>query len=117
MKIISGILILLTVYLNVKHGWTGITNRVSPEEAKMFADLGISRTIGVIIGVATLAVVALILFPQTFFAGNLLNAVLILFIIAMASKAGNIRLALIEISFLLIPLLMIYLKHPLAKIN
>ena len=117
MKIISGILILLTAYLNIKHGWSGITNRVSPEEAKMFADLGISRTIGSIIGVAMLAVVALILFPQTFFAGNLLNAALILFIIAMALKAGNIKLALIEIPFLLMPLLLIYLKHPLAKIN
>ena len=85
MKIISGILV-LTVYLNIKHGWNGLTNRVSPEEAKQFADLGINRTNGLIIGVATLTVVPLILFPLTFFAGNLLNAVLILFIIAMASK-------------------------------
>ena len=88
MKIISGILILHTTYLNIRHGWSGITNRVGTKEAKMFADLGISRTI---IGVVTLAVVALILFPQTFFAGNLLNAALTLFIIAMALKAGNIN--------------------------
>ncbi len=115
MKIISGILIILTIYLNAKHGWSALTNNVSPEEAKMFSDLGINRTMGQITGILLLSVVALILFPQTFFAGNFLNAVLILFLIALALKTGNVKLALIEIPFLLMPISMIYLGYPLRN--
>ena len=116
MKIISGILILITIFLNVKHGWSGLTNKISPEESTMFADLGINRTMGIIIAVLTLvAAVLLILFPQTFFVGNLLNATIILSILALALKNGNIKLALIEIPFLLMPLIMIYLRHPFKE--
>jgi hypothetical protein len=117
MKIISGMLVVLTVYLNTKHGWSALTNSMSPEEAKMFAALGLSRTTGRVLGIAMLVSVALILIPQTFFAGNLLSATVIFFIIALALKTGNVKLALIEIPFLLIPLIMIYLKHPLQKLN
>ena len=112
MKVISGILILITVFLNVKHSWGGLTNNVTPEESKMFADLGINRTVGIIIAVFTLIAAVLILFPQTFFTGNLLNAAIILSILALSLKTGNIKLALIEIPFLLMPLVMIYLGHP-----
>ncbi|MDQ2718770.1 MAG: hypothetical protein M3Z26_03250 [Bacteroidota bacterium] len=115
MKIISGILILITVFLNVKHGWSGLTNSVTPEESKMFADLGINRSMGIIIAVLTLVAAVLILFPQTFFIGNLINAAIILSVLALALKTGNIKLALIEIPFLLMPLVMIYLGHPFKK--
>lgn len=115
MKIISGILIVITVFFNVKHGWAGLTNRVSPEQSKMFTDLGINRLLGIIIGVLTLSVAVLILFPKTFFAGNLINALLILLIMALALNTGNLKLTFIEIPFLLIPLLLIYLGYPLKK--
>ncbi len=62
-----------------------------------------------------LLVAGLLLFPPTFFAGNLLNAAAILLIIAYALKAGNLKTALLEVPFLLLPLLLIWLKHPLAK--
>lgn len=113
--LLSSILIIVTVLLNVKHGWSGLTNSVSPEESKMFADLGINRTMGIIIAVLTLVAAVLILFPQTFFIGNLLNAAILLSILALALKTGNIKLALIEIPFLLMPLVMIYLGHPFKK--
>ncbi len=116
MKIISGILIVITVFFNVKHGWAGLTNKVSPEQSKMFTDLGINRPLGIIIGVLTLAVVLLILFPKTFFVGNLINASLILLIMALALNTGNLKFALIEIPFLLIPLLLIYLGHPMKNL-
>jgi len=115
--LLSSILILVTVFLNVKHGWSGLTNRVSPEESKMFADLGINRTMGIILAILTIAAAVLILFPQTFFVGNFLNAAIILFILILALKTENIKLALIEIPFLLMPLVMIYLGHPLKKIK
>lgn len=115
MKIISGILIVVTVFFNVKHGWAGLTNKVSPEQSKMFADIGIDRPLGIIIGLLTLAVAVLVLFPKTFFAGNLINASLILLIMALALNKGNVKLTLIEIPFLILPLLLIYLGHPLKK--
>lgn len=115
MKVVSGILILITVYLNIKHGWSGLMNKMSPEEAKMFASLGLETAMIKAISILSLAIAVMILFPQTFFAGNLANAAVILLIMALALKAGNLRTALIEIPFLLIPLVMIYLGHPFKK--
>lgn len=43
MKIISGILILITAFLSFKHGWAAITNNASPEEAEMFTQIGITK--------------------------------------------------------------------------
>jgi hypothetical protein len=113
MKIISGILILVTAYLSFKHGWAGITMKA--ESAEMFADLKISKTMLYVISVLSLAVGVLVLFPQTFFAANLINAGTILLIMALALRVGNIKIALIEIPFLLIPLVLIYLGHPFRR--
>jgi hypothetical protein len=110
MKIISGILILVTVYLNAKHGWSGVSNSMSPGEIKMMTDIGIEKNWFLPIGI-----VSFVLFPQTFFIGNVLNAMVILLIMAMSLKAGVTKTALIEIPFLLMPLVMIYLGHPLKK--
>jgi hypothetical protein len=113
MKILGGVLILITAFLSFKHGWEGLTNK--PETVNMLAELGIGEIGGKVMSVITLAVGLLILFPQTFFAGNLLNAAVILLIMALALKTGNLKTALIEIPFLLIPLVMIWLGHPFKK--
>lgn len=114
-KIISGILILVTVYLNFKHGWSGVSNNMSPEETKMMADIGIGKSWFLPIAIISFAICLLVLFPQTFFIGNVLNAMLILLIMALALRAGVSKTALIEIPFLLMPLILIYLGHPFAK--
>ena len=116
MKILSSILIVVTVYLSAKHGWGGITGNVKPEEAQMMASLGISKPMLTVISVALLAVAVLVLFPQTFFIGNVLNAITILLIMAYAVQSGNLKIALIEVPFLLMPLLLIWLKHPLNEV-
>ena len=113
MKIISGILILVTAYLSFKHGWAGITMKA--ESADMFAELRISKTVLYIISVLSLAVGIMIFFPQTFFAANLINAATVLLIMALSLRVGNIKIALIEIPFLLMPLLLIYLGHPFKR--
>lgn len=115
MKIICGILILITIFLSFKHGWAGITNTMKPEEAKMISDLGINKSLLMVISVLSLCICILVFFPQTFFAGNMINAAIILLIMGLALKTGNLKTALIEIPFLLIPLVMIYLGHPLRK--
>ncbi len=54
--------------------------------ANKFADLGINRIMGIIIGVLTLTVTILIIFPQTFFAANIINDSMILLIMVLALK-------------------------------
>lgn len=115
MKIISGILIAITVFLNAKHAWSALTMSMKPEETKMLSDIGLSQGFVLPIGIVSLAICLLVLFPQTYFAGNLLNAIVILLIMAMALNTHNIKTAFIEIPFLLMPLIMIWLGHPLKK--
>lgn len=117
LKLISGALILLTAFLNLKHAWAGLTNHMSAGEVQMMADIGIGKNWFMPIGVVSLAIGVLVLFPQTFFAGNVINAIVILFIMVMALKAGVIKTALIEIPFLLMPLILIYLGHPLRSLS
>ncbi|MBA4852991.1 hypothetical protein [Emticicia sp. BO119] len=113
LKIISGVLILITAFLSFKHGWDGLS--MKSETNEMVNALGISKSVIIGISILSLAVGALVLFPQTFFIGNVLNAMLIVLIMALSLKTGNLKTALIEIPFLLMPLLMIYLGHPLKK--
>lgn len=50
---------------------------------------------------------------ETFtYKNNLLNAIAIVVIMALAVRAGNFRMVMVEIPFLLMPLVMIWLKYP-----
>lgn len=116
-KIISGILLIFTVYMSITHGWQALN--MKPGDTGPGADLirKINVSQGVIKGFAILTLLSavLILFPQTFVLGNILNAIGILLIMAMLLNVRDIKPALIEIPFLIIPLVLIYLKHPLVK--
>ena len=113
MKIISGILIIITAFLSFKHGWEGIS--MKSETNEMVTALGISKPVFLTISVLSLAVGVMVLFPQTFFIGNVINAITIVLIMALSLRTGNLKIALVEIPFLLMPLVMIYLGHPLKK--
>lgn len=115
MKILSWVLIGITIFFNAKHAWSGLTNSLKPEEVKMFSSLGINQMFVIPIGLVSIAVCIIVLFPKTFFLGNLLNATMILLIIALALQTNNLKIALIEIPFLLLPLALIWLGHPLKK--
>lgn len=111
MKIISIILVLVSAFLSLKHGWD-VFQPTNPEQAKMMAELGISKTIVPYFGVLSIIIGLMLFFPQTFFISNVLNAITILLIMALSLKAGNIKMALIEIPFLALPLILIWLKYP-----
>jgi uncharacterized membrane protein YphA (DoxX/SURF4 family) len=115
MKILSGVLILVTAFLSIKHGWDGLHLDANPEQMKMATDMGVGPTTILIVSILSLAIGIAVLFPMTFFYANVLNAIMIVLIMALSLKAGNYRTALIEIPFLLIPLLLIYLGHPLKN--
>ncbi len=111
-SIVSLVLLLTSAGLSFSHGWSSFNYKKNPDSLKMMAELGISETLMPVFGVASILVGVLLLIPKTFFFGNLLNALSIVLIMAMALRAGNIRIALMEIPFLIIPLVLIWLKYP-----
>jgi len=111
-NIISLVLLIVSVALSFKHGWDTFNYKKNPETLKMLSELGISELFIPFFGVLTIAIGVLLLIPKTFFLGNLLNAMSIVLIMALALRAGNYKMALIEIPFLALPLIMIWLKYP-----
>ncbi|MGV3461631.1 MAG: hypothetical protein ACO1N9_14375 [Flavobacterium sp.] len=109
--IISAILLLASAGLSLKHGWDAF-QPPTPEQATMMANLGITRSMAPFVGVLSIITGLLLLFPRTFFIGNVISAVTILLIMALSLRVGDIRTALIEIPFLSIPLVLIWLKYP-----
>ncbi len=113
MKLIAIILLLSSAFLSIKHGWDSFQPN-NAEQSKMMSDMGITSSMLPYFGVFSIALGIMLFFPQTFFIANVLNAVTILLIMALSLKAGNYRMALIEIPFLALPLVMIWLKYPFS---
>jgi len=111
-NILSAVLLLISVTLSFKHAWDTLHYKNNPESVKMMESLGISETFIPYLTIVAIAIGVLLLIPKTFFLGNMLNAILIVMIMGLAVRAGNYRMALIEIPFLVIPLVMIWLKYP-----
>ena len=111
-NILSLVLLIVSVVLNLKHGWDTFNYKNNPQSIKMMSELGINESFVPFLGILTIVIAVLQLIPKTFFFGNVLNAIVILLIIAFSLKAGNYKIALIEIPFLMIPLIMIWLKYP-----
>lgn len=112
-RIFNSLLILLTVYMGLKQGWSMVSGK--PAMLEMFAKWGLGKAAVVVFGGLTLLSATLILFPATFLKGNFLMAASILLIICFQLQEHNIKGAAIELPFLLLNLLIIFLQHPLAK--
>ncbi|WP_130736519.1 hypothetical protein [Flavobacterium sp. J27] len=115
-KIISGILLIATVYIGFNHG-SRVFQKPTEQYLEMMSALGITNSIRITIGVISILSASLILFPKTFFIGNTVRAVLLIVMMALALKAGNFKFALIEIPFIMMPLILIFLGHPLKNIS
>lgn len=111
-KIICALLLVVTVVLHLKHFWDGIHIEESPQALKMITELQISKNYLVLFGITTLLIPILVVFPQTYFISNLLNALTIVLIMSLALRVGNYKIAFLEIPFLIIPFVMIFLKYP-----
>lgn len=111
-NIVSLVLLIVSVSLSFKHGWDTFNYKNNAQSLKMMNDLGISEPVIPFIGVLTIVIGILLLIPKTFFLGNTLNAISIVVIMALALRAGQYRMAVIEIPFLALPLIMILLKYP-----
>ncbi len=113
LKIIKSALILVAVFMGTKHGWNMLTAK--PEMLEMFGKWNFSKNAVMINGAVTLLASVLILFPKTFVWGNFLMAAGILLIICLQLLDKDLKGAAIEIPFLLLNLVIIYLQHPLEK--
>jgi len=115
-KIISGIIILISAFMGTRVGWKGLDIKpgdtgpfVQIKEKLKFSDRSLK-----VLAVLTIAAAILLLLPQTFLFANILNISLFLFLIIRWLMIGDMKAALSEVPFLLIPVLLIFLKHPFA---
>lgn len=111
LKLINAALIIFAVFMGFKQGYAMFSGK--PEMLAMFSKWGFSKTAVMINGMVTILAAVLILFPKTFVWGNFLMAAGILLIICLQLLNKDFRGALIEVPFLLLNLLIIYLQHPL----
>lgn len=114
-KILNAALILFAVFMGLKQGWAMWTAK--PEMLEMFGKWNFSKTGVMINGAITMLSAILILFPRTFLLGNFLMAAGILMIICLQLLNKDLKGAAIELPFLAMNLLIIYLQHPLTKTN
>ena len=111
LKILNSVLILFAVFMGLKHGWNMLTAK--PEMLEMFGKWNFSKTAVIMNGAVTLLASILMLFPKTFLWGNFLMAAGILMIICLQLLHRDLKGVAIEIPFLLLNLIIIYLQHPL----
>ena len=86
-----------------------------PEMTEMFGKWNFNKTGLTIMGIITILGAVLILFPKTFLLGNFITAAGILLIIVFHLNDKDLKGVAIELPFLLLSLLIIYLQHPLSR--
>ncbi len=112
-RILSAVLLLFSLYMGFKHGLAMAMGK--PAMIEMFGKWNIGKTGIQILGVIGLIATVFLIFPRTFVWGNLITSAMILFIMVQFLYTKDLKGFLIELPFFLLPLLLIYLQHPLAK--
>jgi DoxX-like family len=115
LRIINGILILTAVFMGLKQGWAMFSGK--EEMLTMFSKWHFNKTGVMINGVVTMVSALLILHPKTFLWGNFVMAAGILLIICFHLLDKDLKGVAIELPFLLLNLVIIYLQHPLSESN
>lgn len=110
-KIINSALILIAVFMGFKQGYAMFTG--NSQMIEMFGKWNIGKSGVMMNGLITIFAAILILFPKTFVWGNFIMAAGILLIICFHLMDRDFKGVLIELPFLLLNLVIIYLQHPL----
>ncbi|WP_426276766.1 hypothetical protein ACN9MN_16525 [Chryseobacterium sp. S-02] len=113
LKIINSALMLVAIFMGLKQGWAMFSGK--PEMIEMFGKWNIYKTGLMVIGAMTMLSSLLIIFPKTFVWGNFLMAAGILLIICFHLLDRDLKGVAIELPFLLLNLIIIYLQHPLKN--
>lgn len=117
LKIISGVLILFASFMGIRHGiavWNIKPGDIGPI-AELYKKINFLPFAIKAVAVCTILAAIMILFPQTFLWGNLLNAAIIIVLMGMLLNVRELKHALAELPILIITLIIIYLKHPFAQ--
>lgn len=114
LKVLNSALIVFVVYLALKHGWNMLTTK--PEAVNTFAKWGLGKPYVMGYGLILWAAALFILFPKTFVWGNFIMATGILLFICLQLYNHQLKEALIEVPFLLLNLIIIYLQHPFKSL-
>ena len=109
-RIVSAILVLLAFVMGLRHG-VGLL-RSSPAQVQETLQIFLNQPTILNVGFLTCLGAILVIFPPTFFAANVNTAAVILYLASMQSKAHNLRGALVELPFVFLPLLVLYLGYP-----
>ncbi len=112
-KVINALLVLAAVFMGLKQGYAMFSGK--PEMVDMFSKWNFGKIGLTIFGVVTMFSAILILLPSTFVWGNVLMAAGIGMIICFHLSDGNWKGVWIELPFLLLNLLIIWLKYPFKK--
>lgn len=112
-KVINSILILIAIGMGLKQGYAMFSAK--PEMVEMFGKWGFTKTGLAINGSITMIAALLIFFPKTFIWGNFLMAAGILLIMCFHLLDKDMKGVAVEIPFLLINLVIIYLQHPFKE--
>jgi hypothetical protein len=116
-KIVSIALLGISAFLCFKHGIESFYP-ITPEHAERRATLGISVSQDNMLyfGIFSIIVGLMLFFRKTFVIGNLLSVIPVVIVMAMAIKTSNYTIVLMEIPFLAMPFIMIWLKYPLTNL-
>ncbi|MDE5430144.1 hypothetical protein [Elizabethkingia meningoseptica] len=113
LRVLNAVLILIAVFMGIKQGFAMFTGKA--EMLTLFGKWNIGKTGVMINGAVTIIAAVMILFPKTFIWGNFLMAAGILLIICFHLQDRNFKGVAIEVPFLLLNLVIIYLQYPLKK--
>lgn len=108
-------LIVFAAFMGVKQGLLMMEPR--QEVLEMFVKWGLDKAEMNALGTLTLVSGLLIMIPKTFFAGNLLMASVILIIICFQLQQKDLKGFAIELPFLLLNLVLLYLQHPINDLK
>jgi hypothetical protein len=109
-RILCAALVLLAFVMGLRHGVSLL--RSTPAQVQETLHISLNQATILIVGFLTCLGAVLVLFPTTFFAANFISALVVLYLAAVQSKAHNLRGACVELPFVLLPLLVLYLGYP-----
>ena len=101
--------------MGMKQGYAMLSGK--PEMVELFSKWNFTKTGIMINGIITMLSALLIIFPRTFVWGNFLMAAGILLIICFHLMDKDFKGVAIELPFLLLNFVIIYLQHPFKEIS
>ena len=112
-KYLNIILILVAVYMGFKQGWAMLSGK--PEMLELFGKWNFNKSAIMLVGAITIFSAILIVLPKTFVWGNFLMAAGILMILCFQLLDKNMKGAALELPFIMLNLIIIYLQYPIKN--